>query len=240
MSLNIVISGYGRMGKEIEKAALAKGHVIAAKADNETDWEQMANAIASADVVVDFSQPHTAAANTARALNLGLPVVVGTTGWTPDYSAIERLCREKGGAFMIGSNFSIGVNILFHIQKQLAELVARVGGYQPQVEETHHIHKKDAPSGTAIHLANDLIEIMPGLTRWENRQAETPGVLPVISHREGEIPGIHTTTFTSADDIITLRHEALGRGGLAAGAIMAAEWIAGKTGIFSFEEVLGF
>lgn len=238
--MEIVISGYGRMGKEIEKAALLRGHTISARIDRGSDWENHAENLKKAHVVIDFSQPTTAAENARIALMAGIPVVSGTTGWKPDYALIESLCREKGGAFMLGSNFSIGVNILFNIQKQLAHLTAQVGGYRPMIEEIHHIHKKDAPSGTAIHLANDLVKAYQSLTTWENTPTQDPHKLPVISYREGEIPGTHITTFTSAEDIITLKHEALGRTGFATGAILAAEWINGKTGIYSFEEVLGF
>lgn len=239
MPLKVVLSGYGRMGKETEKAALAKGHQVVAKPDSLADWHQMAEAIAEADVVIDFSLPEAAAGNANRSLSLGKPFVTGTTGWTPDLGHIRQLIALHGGAFLMASNFSVGVNILFHVQKQMARLLADAGGYRPTIEETHHVHKKDAPSGTAIRLANDLLDTMPALQRWENHPTTDPAVLPVISFREGEVPGSHTTTFTSDNDILTLKHEALGRGALAAGAVLAAEWITGRQGIFTFEEVLG-
>ena len=239
MTLNIVLSGYGRMGKETEKAALAKGHRVVATPDSLADWQLMADAIATADVVIDFSLPDAAGHNAERALALGKPFVTGTTGWNPDYDYIRQLVARHGGAFLMASNFSVGVNILFHVQKQMAELLADAGGYRAVIEETHHIHKKDAPSGTAIRLANDLVATMPPLQRWENNPSTDREVLPVISYRQGEVPGTHVTTFTSANDVLTLKHEALGRGALAAGAVLAAEWIAGRQGIFTFEEVLG-
>jgi len=238
-SLKIVICGYGRMGHEVEKAAICKGHSIIATIDEASDWFSKKEDIGQGDVVIDFSLPHTASDNTFHALSSGLPIVIGTTGWKPDYQLIEKLCLGNKVGFILGANFSIGMNILFSVQKQLARLTAKVGGYRPSVTETHHIHKKDAPSGTAIHLANDLLSAYPSMDKWVNEHTDDPTCLPIISYREGEVPGTHITTFTSVDDIITLKHEALGRSGLANGAVLAAEWIIGKTGIHSFEEVLG-
>ncbi len=227
------------MGHEVEKVAIRKGHSIIATIDEASDWFKKEEAIRKADIVIDFSVPQTASDNAILALSSGLPVVIGTTGWKPDYRQIEELCNRHKVGFILGANFSIGMNILFAVQKKLARLTAQAGGYHPSVAETHHIHKMDAPSGTAIHLANDIMSAYSSIEKWVNEPSEDPSCLPVISYREGEVPGTHIISFASDDDIITLKHEALGRGGLASGAVLAAEWIIGKTGIFSFDEVLG-
>lgn len=227
------------MGHEVEKVAVRKGHTILAIIDDASDWITKKETVGKADIVIDFSLPQSASDNTIHALSSGVSVVIGTTGWKPDYRQIEELCQRHKIGFILGANFSVGMNILFAVQKQLARLTAQAGGYHPSITEIHHIHKKDAPSGTAIHLADDIINAYPSIDRWVNESSDDPTCLPVLSCREGEVPGTHITSFISDNDIITLKHEALGRSGLATGAVLAAEWIIGKTGIHSFEEVLG-
>jgi 4-hydroxy-tetrahydrodipicolinate reductase len=238
--MKIVISGYGKMGKEIEKAALARGHRIVAKLDTAEDWSLQKKLIAKAEMVIDFSMPGTALINIRNCFDHKLPVVVGTTGWHEAEGIARKWCREEDQAIFVASNFSIGVNILYNLTEQLAKIVNRLDSYEISLEEIHHIHKLDAPSGTAIRLAEIILGNVNRKKLWVNRQQERPEELEILSVREGEIPGIHKISCESDSDKLTLKHIAKGRKGFAVGALLAAEWLLGKKGFFEMKDLLHF
>ncbi|NOX85880.1 MAG: 4-hydroxy-tetrahydrodipicolinate reductase [Chlorobi bacterium] len=237
--MNIVISGYGKMGREVEKIALSRKHIIVAKLDTVEDWEKYSGQISSADVVIDFSMPAVVVDNIYRCFDLGLPVVTGTTGWYDHTGEVTERCKKKDGSLFYAPNFSIGVNLFFKINEHLARLISGVEGYKVQVEETHHVHKLDAPSGTAIKTAEGIIAGNEKIKKWVDHRTDKPEELPVISFREGEVPGTHTVIWDSNADRITLKHEAKNRSGFALGAVMAAEFVVGKKGVFTMEDLLG-
>ncbi|MDX9907234.1 MAG: 4-hydroxy-tetrahydrodipicolinate reductase [Bacteroidales bacterium] len=237
--MNIILSGYGRMGHEVEKAAIARGHRIIARIDTEDDWATCSPLFSSADVVIDFSQPATAVANIRHCFDHHIPVVTGTTGWNKDEPMVRKWCMDENQSLFVGSNFSIGVNILFALTGKLGELMNRFDEYNISLEEIHHIHKLDAPSGTAIKLAELILSRVERKKAWVNQTGRTPEELQVISVREGEVPGTHTVDCESEADRITLRHEAKNRKGFALGAVMAAEWLPGKKGYFEMNDLLG-
>ncbi|NNJ88135.1 MAG: 4-hydroxy-tetrahydrodipicolinate reductase [Eudoraea sp.] len=230
--MKIALFGYGRMGKMIEQISQKRGHSIVARIDvgtTEIDYEHM-------DVAIDFSIPESAVNNIKGCLMAGVPVISGTTGWLTQYEEVTQLCKEQEGAFLYASNFSLGVNIFFELNKVLARMMAKVKTYEASIDETHHIHKLDAPSGTAITLAEGIIN-ETGYTKWALNN-EQKDILPIHSHREGEIPGTHEVNYSGAEDQISIKHIAHGREGFALGAVVAAEWIVGKKGIFSMKDVL--
>ncbi|MBL7905612.1 MAG: 4-hydroxy-tetrahydrodipicolinate reductase [Bacteroidales bacterium] len=235
--MKIVISGYGRMGHEIEKTAVSRGHQIVGFPDNSEAWESISLNRQDCDVVIDFSTPQSAEGVVNRCLEAGVPVVSGTTGWPDGLEKAVAFCRSVNGAFFYSPNFSIGVNIFFEISKTLASLLSGKE-YQPRLNEIHHIHKLDAPSGTAIALANDIVQSNPGFTGWTAGPTSDNRLVPVLSERIGEIPGTHIVEWRSMADTITLRHEAHNRQGLALGAVLAAEWIQGKTGFYTMADLL--
>ncbi|MBP5548002.1 MAG: 4-hydroxy-tetrahydrodipicolinate reductase [Bacteroidales bacterium] len=226
--MNIAIIGYGKMGHAVENAAVKRGHKIICTIDNAKELESKSNLLCQSDVAIEFSQPSTAADNIRHCLEFGVPIVCGTTGWYDRYDELADLCRKKGGALFTATNFSIGMNIMFALNERLAELMRGRDDYAVSITETHHIHKLDAPSGTAITLQQQI-------TANGGRSAES---VPIASFREGEVPGTHTVCYDSAIDTITLTHEAHSREGLAQGALMAAEFIVGKKGIFTMRELL--
>ncbi len=235
--MHIIISGYGRMGKAVEEVCRQRGHEIAAIIDNPSDWEK--TTLPSQDtVVIDFSMPGEAVNNILRCFRLGLPVVTGTTGWYNELEPVKKACTETHGTFFYAPNFSIGVNILFHINRLLAKIMTSVEGYRPSISETHHIHKMDAPSGTALRLAEDILHENPQLKKWKDTPGDDPHTLPVLSFREGEVPGIHEVVYDSEVDRLTLKHEAKSRKGFALGAVLAAEFIQEKKGIFTMHDYL--
>ncbi len=246
--MKLAIIGYGKMGKAIEAEALRRGHSVGAVIDNEEDWRQRQEALRSCDVAVEFSMPSTAVSNIRRCLALRLPVVVGTTGWYDQLDLLVEECRKQEGALFVASNFSIGMNIMFDLNRRMAQLMNAYGDYEVSVEETHHIHKLDAPSGTAITLANDIIGALDRKERWQLtadpfKPEEHPATLDsdtiaVTSHRVGEHPGAHTVTYDSAVDTITLTHSAKSRQGLALGALLAAEFLKGKQGYYTMKELI--
>lgn len=226
--------GYGKMGKTIEKLAIERGHEIVAVFDGPAN----AGEFAGADVAIDFSIPEAAVSNMKAAFEAGTAVVCGTTGWLAQYEEICTYCRQRNSGFIYASNFSLGVNLFFQLNRYLAKLMQPHSGYKPHIEETHHIHKLDAPSGTAITLAEGLIET--GLAdKWVLGNQDREG-LNIQSFREGEVPGTHTVSYQSEEDKISITHEAFGRKGFALGAVIAAEWLAGKKGIFTMADVLQF
>ena len=232
--MKIGLLGYGKMGKAIEEIAMERGHEIIFIRDKEiTEGE-----LNKADVAINFSIPESAIENIKEALQIQVPVVCGTTGWLSKMSEIEQFCIEKDSAFLYASNFSIGVNLFFKLNQITASLMkGHESEYSLKLNEIHHIHKLDAPSGTAISLAEDIIEVNPFYSKWTlNGEEDTQ--LPITSERLGEVPGTHTLTYSSEVDEIKIEHIAHSRKGFALGAVIAAEWIADKKGIFSMSDVL--
>jgi 4-hydroxy-tetrahydrodipicolinate reductase len=246
--MKIALLGYGKMGHEVEKNALALGHEIVVTIDNEQEWNERLELLKKADVAIEFSQPDQAFANINRCFDLHLPIVVGTTAWYDRLDEVKKRCLSEGQSLFYAPNFSIGMNMVFMMNKQLARFAEQYG-YSLKVAETHHIHKLDKPSGTAAKLANDIIAENSHYQRWsidenviasEAKQSTHPhdcGVLPIEVTREGEVFGIHSITAQSSADRITLTHEAFSREGLAKGALAAAQFLIGKTGVFTMESL---
>ncbi|MDO5608384.1 MAG: 4-hydroxy-tetrahydrodipicolinate reductase [Capnocytophaga sp.] len=230
--MKIALLGYGKMGKTIEKIALERGHEIVLKVDNDTDNYD----ITQADVAIEFSMPKSAFANISGCINNGVPVVAGTTGWLADYEKAVSLCKEKNGAFLYASNFSVGVNVFFAVNKMLAKLMSPHNGYKVAIEEIHHTQKLDAPSGTAITLAEGII----ANSNWESWQLDgnEANQIPITAKRIDSVPGTHTISYESEVDTIEIKHTAHNRNGFALGAVVAAEWILNKKGVFSMNDVL--
>ncbi|MCF8302104.1 MAG: 4-hydroxy-tetrahydrodipicolinate reductase [Bacteroidales bacterium] len=236
--MKIAVLGYGRMGKEIEKAALDRGHEIALIIDDEDDWNEKQEGLAQCDAAIDFSRPDAVVTNIYRCFEKNVPVIVGTTAWNDRLKEVKEHCRNKDQTLFVASNFSIGVNILFELNKQLAGLMDKYAEYEPVITETHHIHKIDAPSGTAITLANEMIKQLARKSEWNKEKSEHPGQVAVKSIREDEIPGTHRITYDSAVDSVEIKHEAKNRKGFARGAVVAAEWVKEKKGFFEMKDML--
>ncbi len=231
--MKIALLGYGRMGKAIEEIALERGHEIVYKLDKDLEVGDLK----TAEVAINFSIPDAAVANIKAAFDCALPVVCGTTGWLDQQEAINALCITKKTAFLYASNFSVGVNLFFKLSRFMGQLMApHARQYKAHLTEIHHIHKLDAPSGTAITIAENVID-NSAYTEWTMKTPQE-NQLPIVSEREGEVPGTHTLKYQSAIDALSITHEAFNRKGFALGAVVAAEWIVGKTGIFSMEDVL--
>lgn len=236
-SLHIALSGYGRMGREVEKILREKGHKIVCILNNGEDWTEQAQALRQAQAVIDFSEPSCAAENIGRCFDLHLPVVVGTTGWDASRETLKARCMREGQTLIEASNFSIGVYLFMATARFLAEKMNAQPQYAASIEETHHVHKLDKPSGTAITLAKEVCGEMERYEDWKS--------LPIASFREGEVVGIHTLNFDSEVDTVTLRHEAKSRRSFAAGAVRAAEWLVsacadGKKSWFGMKDMMGF
>lgn len=250
--MRAAIIGYGKMGREIERILTERGHEVALIVDADNASELDAAHLAGIDAALEFTTPATAYANIRTCLESGVPVVSGTTGWTDRLAEVQAICREKGGALFYASNYSIGVNLLFRLNRQLAGLADRVGGYEVQIDEVHHTQKIDAPSGTAITLAEGAIAGMrtksawvdyaPGIGHAANRIGDPaeakPEQIVIRSVREGAVPGIHTVTYESADDRIELRHTIKNRRTLAMGAVIAAEFLCGRQGVYTMDDLL--
>lgn len=237
--MRIVLVGYGRMGKAIEQAALAKGHEVVARIDQHNTSELDAATAAQADVAIEFTGPDSAYGNVCRCLELGLPVVTGTTGWLDRYPDAVTLCHARGGALLQASNFSIGVNIFLEVNRKLAKLMAAQTGYEVHISEVHHTGKKDAPSGTAISLAEQVIRELPVKEAWVDHETGDPADLVITSERRDPCPGFHRVTYRSAIDEIEISHNALSRDGFASGAVLAAEFLHTRKGVHSMKDVLG-
>ena len=235
--MKCAIIGHGKMGREIERILAERGHSIELIIDEANAEELTPENIARVDVAFEFTTPDTAAENVGKVLAAGGRVVCGTTGWLAKLPAMEELARERGGALFYASNFSIGVNVMFRLNRHLAELMNPHAEYDVKIEETHHIWKKDAPSGTAITLAEGIIENLERKSEWVNAKAERAEQLEIESLREGMVPGIHTITYTSADDFIELKHSIVNRRALAMGAVIAAEYLNGKSGVHSMDNL---
>lgn len=230
--MKIALLGYGKMGKAIEKIALTQGHEIVIKKNDHIPFD-----FKGVDVAIDFSLPTVAVSHISACLHAGIPIVSGTTGWLAHYDEMIALCEEKNGSFIYASNFSIGVNIFFEINKKLAQYMAPHHSYKATMEEIHHTQKLDAPSGTAITLAEGIIEAS-NYSNWKNAATEEADTIPIISKREGTVPGTHVVTYKNEIDTIQLYHEAHSRLGFAQGALVAALWLVGKKGVFSMTDVL--
>ena len=238
--MKIALIGYGKMGKTIEQIALNRGHQIVSIVDiNNPEEFQSAN-FKSADVAIEFTTPATAFDNYMKSFAAGVPVVSGTTGWLDRISEIKEKCEKEGKTFFYASNFSIGVNIFFALNKYLAKIMNNFPSYNISMTETHHIHKLDAPSGTAITLAEGIIENVDRKDRWTLETAEQPTDLPIHAIREGEVPVIHEVTYESDVDYISIKHDAKSRAGFALGAVVAAEFTAGKKGFLGMDDMLKF
>lgn len=236
--MKIALLGYGKMGKEIEKIALHRKHSIVLKIDINNQNEFTDGILKKADVAIDFSIPESAYSNIMKCFEANIPVVCGTTGWLDRFDEVVTYCEKNKKSFFYASNYSIGVNILFDINCKLARLMNRYTDYNVSIEEIHHVHKLDAPSGTAISLAQDIISELDRKDHWELNQESGTNAIAIQSVREGEIPGIHTIKYDSPIDSVEIRHAAKNRKGLALGAVLAAEFIQNKTGFFSMKNLM--
>lgn len=242
-TLHIALLGYGKMGKEIEKIALERNHHIVTRIDREEDWESQADNLIQTDVAIDFSTPGSAVENIRHCFEKNIPIVVGTTGWDSHKEEIIALCQSHNQALFTSSNFSIGVYLFMATARYLSEKMGMQGNYAARIDETHHIHKLDKPSGTAITLAETVIQSIPAYQQWEtceNAQASMPPTLPIRSFREGEVVGRHQLIFESDIDQIEITHNAKSRKGFALGAVKAAEWLIGRKGYFQMKDMMGF
>lgn len=238
--MKIALIGYGKMGKTIEQIALGRGHQIVSIVDINSPEEFKSDNFKSADVAIEFTTPATAFDNYMKSFAAGVPVVSGTTGWLDRIAEIKDKCANEGKTFFYASNFSIGVNVFFALNKYLAKIMNNFLDYDIRMTETHHIHKLDAPSGTAITLAEGIIENVERKDHWTLETAEKPADLPIHAIREGEVPGIHEITYESDVDYISIKHEAKSRVGLALGAVVAAEFTAGKKGFLGMDDIFKF
>lgn len=230
--MKIALLGYGKMGKTIEEIALQRGHQIVIKTSEEDGYD-----ISQADVAIDFSVPKAAFFNIANCLKHGIPVISGTTGWLDNYEKAVSLCHEENGAFIYASNFSLGVNIFFELNKNLAKMMSQLKQYHVSIEEIHHTQKLDAPSGTAITLAEGIIKEHSEYSKWLLNETKEQAI-PISAKRIDTIPGTHSIDYTSKTDSIQITHIAHNRQGFALGAVVAAEWILNKKGVYTMKDVL--
>ncbi len=230
--MKIALLGYGKMGKVIEKVALERGHEIVLRKTRSNTFE----GLSSADVAIDFSIPDSAVRNISECLQTNIPIVSGTTGWLAEYNAVVALCKEKKGAFIYGSNFSLGVNIFFELNEYLAKIMAKFTQYKVSMEEIHHTEKLDKPSGTAISLAKDIIG-NSDYSSWALADAKDDEIM-IDAKRIENVAGTHSVFYNSKVDLIEINHIANNREGFALGAVIAAEWLLGKTGVFTMKDVL--
>jgi 4-hydroxy-tetrahydrodipicolinate reductase len=238
--MKIALIGYGKMGRTIEEIAVSRGHSILLKVSSANLQDLSVDRLKEADAAIEFTGPESAYDNIIRGLEAGIPVVCGSTGWLGKLEAVREYCRKSNGAFLYASNFSVGVNIFFELNKRLAALMAPHPDYQPRITEIHHTEKKDAPSGTAITLAEQLLEKIHRKKGWVNHISDNLDELEILSERMDPAPGTHIVAYDSAIDTITITHEAHNRKGFATGAVLAAEFLAGKKGIYRMSDVLGF
>jgi 4-hydroxy-tetrahydrodipicolinate reductase len=245
--MKIAIIGYGKMGKTIEQIAVAAGHEIVLTIDRQNQDQLTSSNLQAADVAIEFSRPETAFSNVSACLKAGVPVVSGTTAWLDQMDEAKAICEKENGAFFYASNFSIGVNIFFALSRQLAKLMNDHPEYDVRMEEIHHTQKLDYPSGTAITLAEGLVENLGRKKRWESELLKEPGQKPkaakpdalqISSRREEGVPGTHVVSWISAIDTIEISHTAHSREGFAKGALAAAQWLVGRTGFFGMEDML--
>ena len=237
--MKILLIGYGKMGQTIAGLATSRGHEIAGIVDNQTAGPRIADFTPDqVDVAIEFTHPEAAYANVAACLRQGLPVVCGSTGWLHHFEEASQLTAETNGALFYASNYSVGVNLFFHFNEYIATKMNQFGGYDVAVREIHHTQKIDQPSGTALTTAEGILRHFPAKTTWRNAPAETPAELAIISERTGNAVGTHIVTYTSDVDTLELKHEAHSREGFALGALLAAEWLPGRRGVFGMKELL--
>ena len=237
--MKILLVGYGKMGRTIAALARQRGHEIAGIVDSHASEATIADFTpAIADVAIEFTHPDSAFANVTACLRQGLPVVCGSTGWLHHFKEARALTKELDGSLFYASNYSVGVNLFFHFNEYIAAKMSQFGGYDVAVREIHHTHKIDQPSGTALTAAEGILHNFPGKTTWRNAPAESPAELAIISERTGEVVGTHIVTYSSEVDTLELKHEAHSREGFALGALLAAEWLPGRTGVFGMKELL--
>lgn len=235
--MRVLLVGYGKMGKIIERIATERGHEIAGRIDidNREELETV-----KADVAIEFSHPDAAYENVRKCIERGIPVVCGTTGWLARKSEIEALTRKTNGTFFYASNYSLGVNLFFKLNEHLARMMNGFPDYDVSIDETHHTEKKDAPSGTAITLAEGILKRLDRKKQWTEAPGKTPADLAIQSFRAGDVPGTHVIRYTSAIDDIEITHTAHNREGFALGALLVAEWLPGKKGVVSMDDFLKF
>ncbi len=236
--MKLALIGYGKMGKEIEKIAVSRGHRIELVIDINNQHDLTVENLKKCDAAIEFTIPKSAVDNYFKCFEAGIPVVSGTTGWLERKAEVYQKCKETSGTFFYGSNFSVGVNLFFELNRQLARLMAPHAEYKAEMTEVHHTQKLDAPSGTAISLAEDLVELLPSVNSWADAEKATASQLPIKSEREGEVPGIHTIKYDSEVDYIEITHSAKSRKGFALGAVLAAEFSLGKKGILTMKDML--
>ncbi|MDT0552506.1 4-hydroxy-tetrahydrodipicolinate reductase [Urechidicola vernalis] len=232
--MKIALIGYGRMGKAIEKIALERGHEIVLKIDVESKDID----ISTADIAIDFSVPNSAFGNITNCFENGVPVVSGTTGWLDKYEEAVEICNLNKGGFISATNFSLGVNIFFELNDRLAKMMTNLSDYNISMEEIHHTKKLDAPSGTAITLAEGIIK-NTSKSNWALDVTNTENEIPIVAKRVPDVPGTHSVSYTSSIDTIDIKHTAHSRQGFALGAVVAAEWLVNKEGVFTMKDVLG-
>ncbi len=237
--MKIVLLGYGKMGQEIERVALQRGHTISLIIDINNQNEFTVQNLQKADVAIDFSTPASAVTNILSCFEAGIPVVCGTTGWNHDLERIKKICMEGNHALFHASNFSIGVNILFAVNEHLAGIMNNFGQYDVRMEETHHTQKLDAPSGTAITIAEQIISRLDRKANWSLTDSGVSDNIPINAIREGDIRGIHEIVYESDVDFISLKHYTKSRVGLAFGALLAAEYVENRKGVFTMRDLLG-
>lgn len=237
--MNIAIIGYGKMGHEIERVLLARNHRVVLTIDKDNATDMTAENLRKADVAIEFSAPDVAYGNICACLEAGVPIVCGTTAWLDRYDQVVALCERRGGAFFYASNYSVGVNLFFAVNKQLAALMSRFEQYDVTLTEVHHTAKKDAPSGTALTLAQEIISSGGAKSEWHLGTTCDPEKLEVTAIRRSVVPGTHTVTWESEADTIEIEHTAKNRSGFAVGAVMAAEFLADKQGVYTMYDLLG-
>jgi len=237
--MNIALIGYGKMGKEIERIAFSRGHNIVLTIDKDNLNKLTKENLQKADVAIEFTVPSSAFENYKLSMEAGVPVVSGTTGWLDRMEELKKVCKHNNGGFFYASNFSVGVNLFFALNKKLATLMEPFDAYDVEMEEIHHIHKLDAPSGTAITLAEGVFENLDRKEKWELDKASDSFTMKIDAKREGEVPGTHTVKYFTDVDEISITHKAYNRQGFAQGAVLAAEFMYGKKGVYGMEDLLG-
>ena len=237
--MRIALVGYGKMGHAIEAIAIEKGHEIVLKIDINNAADLNKENMAKADVAIEFTGPHSAFSNVMKCLELGIPVVCGSTGWLAKWDEVKQYCEKQNGTLIYASNYSIGVNLFFELNTRLAKLMSAYPQYEVTMEEIHHTQKKDAPSGTAITLAEQVLANITSKKQWVNHLSDNPEELEIISERMDPAPGTHKIKYSSSVDDIEIIHTAHNRIGFAGGAVMAGEFAIQKKGIFGMKEVLG-
>lgn len=236
--MRIMLLGYGKMGKTIEQIAIQRGHQVPFKIDYHNTEDLYKITAKDVDVAIEFTQPESAYRNVKFCLEAGIPIVCGTTGWLEKKSEMEELCRHKAGSFFYASNYSVGVNLFFHFNRILGRIMNSYPDYDINMEEIHHTEKKDAPSGTAITLAEGIIQTVNVKQKWVNEHSVKMEELPIISKRIENVPGTHTIAYMSPVDTIEIKHTAHSREGFASGAVIAAEWLVGKKGVFGMSDMI--